>query len=229
MHRAGVKPGEIVTTIWVSECHFDIFPPVLRDLKMRGVPPTVLKAMTIAPYGPPATAQLASPEPAPQTANVQIPAGTVIEVETATPISLDKSSSGEQLPPARAAQVASTLRPVETASTVDEPEVKESEDESTAAPSSPPADSISAGAPERAQNSLSSGPISTGGKQAEKRGRTVIRLKDGASVEADATWEDQQGIWYRQGGLVSFVEHDRVQAITEPARPKPSPADVATP
>lgn len=97
MHKAGVKPGEIVTTIWVSECHFDIFPPVLKDLKMRGVPPTVLKAMTIAPYGPPATAQLASPEPAPQTANVQIPAGTVIEVETATPISTANIDNGAPL------------------------------------------------------------------------------------------------------------------------------------
>lgn len=145
------------------------------------------------------------------------------------PLSQDKSSSGEQLPPARSAQVASTVRRVETPSTVDELEVKKGEDESTAAPPSPPADSISAAAPERAQNSMNSGPISTGGKQAEKRGRTIIRLKDGASVEVDATWEDQQGIWYRQGGLVSFVERDRVEAITEPERPKPSPADVATP
>ncbi|MBA2528213.1 MAG: hypothetical protein H0V18_20885 [Pyrinomonadaceae bacterium] len=97
MHKAGVKPGEIITTIWISECHFDTFPPVLQALKMSGVPDSVLKAMTLAPYGPPATASVASPKPAPQTAKVRIPVGTVIEVETASRISTADVDKGARL------------------------------------------------------------------------------------------------------------------------------------
>ncbi|MFN2511211.1 MAG: hypothetical protein ABR568_07175 [Pyrinomonadaceae bacterium] len=98
MHKAGVKPAEIITTIWISECRFDIFPPVLRDLKVRGVPDSVLKAMALAPYGPSPTAKVASPKPAPlQTAKVHIPVGTVIEVEPASPISTADVAYGTHL------------------------------------------------------------------------------------------------------------------------------------
>jgi hypothetical protein len=53
----------------------------------------------------------------------------------------------------------------------------------------------------------------------------IIKLKSGVQVEADAAWEDQLGIWYRQGGLVSHVERDRIESIGEPPRPKSSPTD----
>lgn len=43
---------QIVAAIKVSRCTFDIFPPVLEDLKRRGVPDSVLRAMVDAPYGP---------------------------------------------------------------------------------------------------------------------------------------------------------------------------------
>lgn len=97
MHKSGVKPGEIITTIWISECHFDIFPPVLQALKMRAVPDSVLKAMTLAPYGPPATAPVASPKPPPPTAKVEISVGTIIEVEPASPISTADVENGTHL------------------------------------------------------------------------------------------------------------------------------------
>jgi len=42
----------IVKAIKSSPCTFDIFPPVLQDMKRRGVPDTVLQAMVEAPYGP---------------------------------------------------------------------------------------------------------------------------------------------------------------------------------
>lgn len=42
----------IVKAIKSSPCTFDIFPPVLQDMKRRGVPETVLQAMVEAPYGP---------------------------------------------------------------------------------------------------------------------------------------------------------------------------------
>lgn len=42
----------IINTIRSSPCTFDTFPPVLKDMKRRGVPEAVLQAMIEAPYGP---------------------------------------------------------------------------------------------------------------------------------------------------------------------------------
>ena len=53
MVEDGVKPGVIIANILTSHCNFDIFPPVLRDLRRRGVPDTVIVAMKMAPNGPP--------------------------------------------------------------------------------------------------------------------------------------------------------------------------------
>lgn len=52
MVRQKLDSAEIVRIIQASPCTFDIFPPVLRDLKRRGVPESVLAAMLEAPYGP---------------------------------------------------------------------------------------------------------------------------------------------------------------------------------
>jgi hypothetical protein len=45
-------PEAIITIMKFSQCNFDTFPPVLQDLKNRGVPGEVLQAMVEAPYGP---------------------------------------------------------------------------------------------------------------------------------------------------------------------------------
>lgn len=42
----------IIKAIKSSPCTFDTFPPVLREMKRRGVPEAVLQAMVDAPYGP---------------------------------------------------------------------------------------------------------------------------------------------------------------------------------
>ena len=47
-----VEVDAIVKAIKASPCTFDTFPPVLREMKRRGVPEAVLKAMVDAPYGP---------------------------------------------------------------------------------------------------------------------------------------------------------------------------------
>jgi hypothetical protein len=47
-----VETEAIVQTIRSSPCTFDTFPPVLREMKRRGVPEAVLQAMADAPYGP---------------------------------------------------------------------------------------------------------------------------------------------------------------------------------
>lgn len=75
---------------------------------------------------------------------------------------------------------------------------------------------------------LNQGPVSTG-QRIEDSGdgagvRTIIQMTDGTAVEVDAAWEDGQGVWYRRGGLVAFVDSRRVKAITARADPKPSTA-----
>lgn len=47
-----VETDVIVRAIESSPCTFDTFPPVLREMKRRGVPEAVLQAMSEAPYGP---------------------------------------------------------------------------------------------------------------------------------------------------------------------------------
>lgn len=42
----------IIQIIRSSPCTFDTFPPVLKDMKRRGVSDAVLQAMVEAPYGP---------------------------------------------------------------------------------------------------------------------------------------------------------------------------------
>jgi hypothetical protein len=42
----------IIKAIKSSPCTFDTFPPVLREMRKRGVPEAVLQAMVEAPYGP---------------------------------------------------------------------------------------------------------------------------------------------------------------------------------
>ncbi|HEX5884833.1 MAG TPA: hypothetical protein VFY67_09870 [Pyrinomonadaceae bacterium] len=90
-----VEPELIVAKILTSPCNFDVFPPVLRDLRRRGVPEEVLRAMKVAPNGPPALADVdTSVTPAPR---VQIPEGTIIEVETLKETSSAKVKEGDAI------------------------------------------------------------------------------------------------------------------------------------
>lgn len=47
-----VETEAIIKTIKSSPCTFDTFPPLLKEMKRRGVPEPVLLAMVEAPYGP---------------------------------------------------------------------------------------------------------------------------------------------------------------------------------
>ena len=95
MVEDGVKPGVIIANILTSHCNFDIFPPVLRDLRRRGVPDTVILAMKMAPNGPPALMSVDAPKVRPP--SVTIPAGTVVEVETATATSSRNAPPGTRI------------------------------------------------------------------------------------------------------------------------------------
>ena len=52
MVQRRVETQAIVQAIQSSPCTFDTFPPVLLEMKRRGVPEAVLVAMVEAPYGP---------------------------------------------------------------------------------------------------------------------------------------------------------------------------------
>ena len=109
-------------------------------------------------------------------------------------------------------------RPVVSANSAPTPEADESpspeaEEQAEAEPSPvPEAENKTASV------QLNQGPISTGEKktkstESESGVQTVIEMNDGSTLDVDAAWEDQQGIWYRRGGLVSFVDSSRVKAI----------------
>ena len=52
MVQQHLSEAAIIAAINSSPCTFDTFPPVLKDMKRRGVPDAVLQAMIQAPYGP---------------------------------------------------------------------------------------------------------------------------------------------------------------------------------
>lgn len=55
MVQQHVAEEAIIKAIQSSPCTFDTFPPVLKDMKRRGVTDAVLQAMIQAPYGPAAS------------------------------------------------------------------------------------------------------------------------------------------------------------------------------
>jgi hypothetical protein len=91
----GVKSEVITSKILTSHCNFDLFPPVLRDLKRRGVPDIVLMAMKLAPNGPASANTISETSPAPR--RVRIPTDTAVEVEAAYPVSSANVHKGDLL------------------------------------------------------------------------------------------------------------------------------------
>jgi len=87
MVRTGMKSDLIIANILTSPCNFDIFPPVLDDLKRRGVPENVLQVMSVVPNGPPNLPESERPTRESLVRTVRMPQGTVVLVETLYPIS----------------------------------------------------------------------------------------------------------------------------------------------
>jgi hypothetical protein len=114
-----------------------------------------------------------------------------------------------QLPPSE-----TTASPTESETPA---EAEASPAASPAAPAAPP------------PAALNNGPIATGGKNGSNGERAIIKMKDGSSLEADAAWEDAQGIWFRRSGFVTFLDRSRVEAITEPPQKRPASAETKAP
>ena len=97
MVESGSAPNSIIAAIQLAECRFDVFPPVLRDLKRRGVPQSVIEAMKLAPNGPPRVTAYNVSE-APVSSKVTVPSGTSIEVETAFTVTSSDLQRGGTIP-----------------------------------------------------------------------------------------------------------------------------------
>jgi hypothetical protein len=66
---------------------------------------------------------------------------------------------------------------------------------------------------------LASSPVSAGAPGGNSR-TVTLRLTNGAAINADEVWERKEGIWYRQGGVVTFLKRSRVSAIERIAAPR---------
>jgi hypothetical protein len=47
----------------------------------------------------------------------------------------------------------------------------------------------------------------------------LLRLTNGATIRADEVWERKDGVWYRQGSLITFLKHSQVRSIERSATP----------
>lgn len=87
MVRTGMRSDLIIAQILTSSCNFDVFPPVLDDLKRRGVPENVLQVMSVVPNGPPNMPDAGQPNAGSLVKTVKLPQGTAVLVETLYPVS----------------------------------------------------------------------------------------------------------------------------------------------
>ncbi|HKG46651.1 MAG TPA: hypothetical protein VKB02_07995 [Pyrinomonadaceae bacterium] len=87
MVHKGMRSDLVIATILTSPCNFDIFPPVLDDLKRRGVPENVLQVMSVVPNGPPNLPETGGANLPSLVKTVKLPQGTAVLVETLYPIS----------------------------------------------------------------------------------------------------------------------------------------------
>jgi len=77
----------------------------------------------------------------------------------------------------------------------------------------------------RAHTRLTPGTVSAGASSGNSRGPVIVRLNNGAAIRADEAWEKSEGIWYRQGGVVTFLKRSEVRTIER----FPSPSSRAKP
>jgi cytoskeletal protein RodZ len=98
------------------------------------------------------------------------------------------------------------LAPQQTLSTEPSPLSSPSPEASSAAAEK----STPSSSPGSQRNTVSSNPVSTGMNEG---GKTVIRLTNGARIEADEVWRTKEGFWYRRDGIVTLIKANRVKAI----------------
>jgi len=76
-----------------------------------------------------------------------------------------------------------------------------------------------------AHTRLTPGPVMAGAPSGNSRGPVIVRLNNGAAIRADEAWEKREGVWYRQGGVVTFLKRSEVRTIER----LPSPSSRSKP
>lgn len=65
----------------------------------------------------------------------------------------------------------------------------------------------------RPRASVSNNPVSTTANQNGTQTSVLIRLTNGARIEADEVWRTKEGVWYRRDGVVTLLKANRVKSI----------------
>lgn len=87
----------------------------------------------------------------------------------------------------------------------------------TPEPSPSPAERSSPSpSPRTMRAGVNNNPVST--STSEKTGTVVIRLSNGARIDADEAWRTKEGIWYRSSGVVTLLSANRVRSIERGGR-----------
>lgn len=84
----------------------------------------------------------------------------------------------------------------------------------TAEPSPPPPGKAAPSPNARSTRaSVSNDPVSTTANQSSTQTQVLIRLTNGARIEADEVWRTKEGVWYRRNGVVTLLKANRVKSI----------------
>jgi hypothetical protein len=126
-----------------------------------------------------------------------------------------QSTSGDTSGQPSASDLASTHTPA-----ADTPLPEQSHEQSNEL-SSLETDQSSTAKESLAHTRLTPGPVSAGAPSGYSRGPVIVRLNNGAAIRADEAWEKREGIWYRQGGVVTFLKRSQVRTIERFPSPTP--------
>ena len=64
---------------------------------------------------------------------------------------------------------------------------------------------------------LNSTPIATTPGAPPQTSQVIIRLVNGAKIEADEVWQTGEGVWYRKGTVISLLDPKNVKSIDKVA------------
>jgi hypothetical protein len=78
-------------------------------------------------------------------------------------------------------------------------------------PSVAEVDNAHSATPEASAQLLTKAVAATASNAAPRR--VIIRLTNGSRIAAEDAWPGKNGIWYRQGGMVTFLKKSQIKAI----------------
>ena len=114
----------------------------------------------------------------------------------------------------QAAPVSRSAQPTQSLTTGAEPLARPTATPEEVQPEAETSPEQSGASEDTAPARINQGPVSTNASRSETNMRTIIQLNDGTTLNVDAAWKEGPGIWYRRGGLVSFIDSKDVKSIS---------------